>query len=212
MTEPISPPMGPSTEVQIADRERAAREGNQSRTPSLATDLDRLFAESRPKIKRLCERLTGDPARAEELVQETMAVAYTKLPEFHGGARFSTWVYGIARNLCLNAMRKRQELLQEDGVIEAEESTADALRLLGRVERHRILRVAAETALDPDEQEAVHMRYVMELPLERIEAVLGLPSGQARVLLQRSKRKLARALTEQLELLGHGPSLFRSQT
>jgi RNA polymerase sigma-70 factor (ECF subfamily) len=155
--------------------------------------------------------MTGDPERAEELVQETLVVAYTKLPEFHGGARFGTWIYGIARNLCLNAIRKRHETLTEDGVIEITEPAADALRKLARSERQRILRLAAEAALDPAEQDAVHMRYVMDLPLDRIEALLGLPEGQARVLLQRSKRKLASELRKQLQLLGHGPSLLRTQ-
>lgn len=55
------------------------------------------------------------------------------------------------------------------------------------------------------------MRYVLELPLDRIEAVLGIGSGQARVLLQRSKRKLSRELRNQLEQLGQGPSMFDSQ-
>ncbi|HJN73203.1 MAG TPA: RNA polymerase sigma factor [Myxococcota bacterium] len=196
----------------IAARERAAREEERPRSPSLVQDLDRLFESNRSQVQRLCMRLTGSSERAEELVQETLVVAYTKLPEFHGAARFSTWIYGIARNLGLNAIRKRQEVLSEDGVLETEEPAADALRLLRREERQRLLRVASEASLDPGEQEAVHMRYVLELPLDRIEAVLGIGSGEARVLLQRSKRKLGRELRSQLAQLGQGPSLFHSQS
>ncbi len=196
----------------IAARERAAREEERPRSPSLVQDLDRLFESNRSQVQRLCMRLTGSSERAEELVQESLVVAYTKLPEFHGAARFSTWIYGIARNLGLNAIRKRQEVLSEDGVLETEEPAADALRLLRREERQRLLRVASEASLDPGEQEAVHMRYVLELPLDRIEAVLGIGSGEARVLLQRSKRKLGRELRSQLAQLGQGPSLFHSQS
>ncbi len=196
----------------IAARERAAREEEQPPSHSLVQDLDRLFESNRSQVQRLCLRLTGNSERAEELVQETLVVAYTKLPEFHGAARFSTWIYGIARNLGLNAIRKRQEVLSEDGVLETEEPAADALRLLRREERQRLLRVASEASLDPGEQEAVHMRYVLELPLDRIEAVLGIGSGEARVLLQRSKRKLGRELRSQLAQLGQGPSLFHSQS
>ncbi len=152
------------------------------------------------------------PEEAEELVQETMIVAYGKLHDFHGGARFGTWIHGIARNLCRNRSRKRAELLSDDGVLEPAAPTTGMLRQLRRDERARILTDVSREALTAEEQEAVHMRYVLELPLPEIEQVLRLGRGQARVMLQRSKRRLGRALTRELERLGHGASLFDSQT
>lgn len=198
---------GPDTELAIADRERAVRDAGLDPSPSLAAELDRLFDAHRDRVRRLCLRLTGDPQRADELVQETLLVAWRRLPEFHGGARFSTWIYGIARNLCLNAVRKRSELLTEDGVVEANDPAADALRRLQRGERERLVREAA-AALDPQEQEAVHLRYVLGLPLDRIDELLGLRGSGARGLLQRCRRKLGREVARRLAELGHGRSFL----
>ena len=201
---------GAATERRIVARERAARAGDLPRSRSLTTDLDRLFAAHRPSILRLCQRMTRDPQRAEELVQEALLVAHDKFPHLQEGVRFSTWIYGIARNLCLNAVRKRADLLTADGVMEPEDNAVDALRLLRRQERARVLSEASQI-LSATEQEVVHMRYVMELPLDRIEDVLHLDTGQARLVLQRSKRRLQRELRRRLAELGHGPSLFQTQ-
>ena len=197
---------GPTTERDIADRERRFRESARTRSPSLAADLDRLFEANRKQIRHLCVQLCGDPQRAEEIVQETLLIAYDRLPEFHGGARFSTWIYGIARNLCLNARRKRRDVLTEDGVIEAAGPAGDVLGQLSRQQRDAIIGVAAKTVLTSAEQEAVHMRYVLDAPLDRIEGVLSLRPGQARVVLQRSRRKLGVELQRLLNELG--ASLF----
>ncbi len=201
---------GPFTEADILAREGERRAGERPGSPSLDADLDRLFAAHRPQLLSLCRRLVGDPARAEELVQEAQAVAWRKLPEFQAGVRFGPWIYGIARNLCRNARRKASEALTEDGVVEPESEAAGALRLLRRQERTALVARAAAT-LTAQEQEAVHLRYVEEVPLAEIDALLGLSGSGARGVLQRVKRKLSREVAAELERLGHGRSLLRSE-
>lgn len=192
----------PESEARII--ERAA----QTWSPSVAEELDRLFDAHRSGVERVCRRMTGNAARAEELTQEALLTAWRRLPELQDPSRFGPWVYGIARNLCLNAVRKRSEVLVEDGVVEGEDHTS-TLKLLQKQEREQLLRDAAAN-LDAQEQEAVHMRYVLGLPLERIDALLGLTGSGARGLLQRCKRKLKRDLRARLGEMGHGSSLFRS--
>lgn len=200
---------GPETEIHIAERERALREAGAARSPSHHADLERLFAAHRDRIRALCLRMTGDPARADELVQESLLVAYSRLPEFHGGARFGTWIYGIARNLCLNAIRKKTDFLSEDGVIEAADPSGGVWKGLRREERAALLRDAAAT-LAPDEQDAAHLRYVEGLGLERIDAILGLTGSGARAVLQRARRKLRAEVLTRLEEAGHGRSFLDS--
>ncbi len=202
---------GPQTERHIAEREGRLREAGDARSPSHHADLDRLFDAHRARVRALCLRMTGDPARADDLVQETLLVAYRRLPEFHGGARFGTWIYGIARNLCLNAVRKKSDLLTEDGVIEAGDPRDGVWRALRREERAALIREAA-SALDSEEQEAVHLRYVEGLPLPRIDAILGLTGSGARAVLQRSKRKLRAEVIRRLEEMGHGRSFLDSSS
>ena len=53
-------------------------------------------------IHSLTYRMTGSPADAEDLAQETFVRAYEQLAGYHGSAKFSTWLYRIAINLCFN--------------------------------------------------------------------------------------------------------------
>jgi RNA polymerase sigma-70 factor (ECF subfamily) len=211
----VSPkPQRPSrkTEVAIVGRLREVQAEALTASPSLAHDLERLFASHRGRVQALCLRMVGNPERAEELVQDTLLTAYQKLPEFRGDARFSTWIYSIARNRCFNAIKKHGELLTTDGVIEAEDAGASVLSSLTKGEREELVRAAAAEALDPEEQEVVHLRYVEGLPLETITDLLELPGSGARAVLQRSRRKLASEIKTRLEELGHGASFFRTRS
>ena len=201
--------IGPGTENHIIERVREVREIDGSRTPSMNIDLDHLFEMHRSKIHTLCLQMMDDPVLADEMVQETLVQAWRKLPEFDGRVRFRYWIYGIARNLCRNARRKSQELLTEDGVLEATGLAASALSTLRTQERSMILHEAALAVLDKQEQEAVHLRYVEGMSIKQITEVLELSGSGARGLLQRCRRKLGVELQVRLDNLGHGRSLFQ---
>lgn len=176
----------------------------------LVQQVDRLLADHQDRVYAFCLRFVGNPEQAADIAQETMIRAYQKLPTFRGESRFSTWLVAIARYECLNALRKRGDLLVEDGVLEATDPERSALASLRGQERDLLLQEAASTVLDPLEQEAIHLRYTEHLPLEQISAVLGLGTADgSRVVLQRCKRKLRAELRRRLEVLGHGSSFVR---
>ncbi len=175
----------------------------------VSPDIERRFAEHRPAVARLCRRLVRDAAQAEELAQEALLVGWTRLPTWDDERRLRPWLFGIARNLCLNAVRKKGELLTEDGIVEPGRAAATALARLRSEERAALLAEASSSVLDAAEKEALHLRYIESLPLEGIEAVLGLPPGAARTVLQRVKRKLRREIRGRLEAMGEGSSFLR---
>jgi RNA polymerase sigma-70 factor, ECF subfamily len=177
----------------------------------LQKDPGPVFARYTGRVYGACYQLLGDADRAEDMAQQTLLVAWRKLPEFRGESAFGTWLYSIARFLCFNAMRKRTEVLVEDGVFEAADPAASALRGLRNKEREELLASASAAVLDPLEQEAVYLRYVEQLPQERITELLDLDDKSgARGLLQRCRRKLGRELRRRLTELGHGSSFFRN--
>ena len=101
-------------------------------------------------------------------------------------------------------------MLTEDGVIVATDPSGTALAALRRTEREELLRASAVAVLDATEQEAVHLRYVDNVPLERITALLGITAASgARGVLQRCKRKLEVELRRRLHEMGHGSSFAR---
>ncbi len=59
---------------------------------------------------RVCARITGDRASAEDAVQEALFSAFQHLADFDGRAAFSTWLYRIAVNAALVQVRKRRHL------------------------------------------------------------------------------------------------------
>ncbi len=61
-------------------------------------------------IHSLCYRMSGSLADAEDLAQETFIHAYQHLGSFRAEARFSSWLYRIAINLCLNWQKRRARL------------------------------------------------------------------------------------------------------
>ena len=195
----------------IVDRAKEARQDGGATTPSLYVDLDALFRDHEQAIQRVCRRIVPDPARAEELAQEALLTAWKRLPDYDGDrAKFSTWLVGIARYHCYNAVRRKSELLSEDGVIDpADVDTMEALSALQRAEREALLRRASAT-LDAVEQEAVYLRYVEGLGQAEITRVLDLKSSSgARGMLQSCRRKLARVLRKELEAMGHTSSFIR---
>lgn len=204
------PRPGPETEQRLARREGERRAAEAEATPSLQVDLERLFASHRPQLLALCRRLVGSTAAAEELVQDTLAVAWTKLPELQAERRFRPWIFGIARNLARNARRKRTEWLTDDGVLTPTCAEHSVLRTLQRAEREAVL-ARALASLDPSDAEVVHLRYVEGMAVRDIDGLLGLTGSGARGVLQRTKRTLRARILDALHALGHGPSLLHSE-
>jgi len=59
-------------------------------------------------VKRLCAQVTGDANLAEDLCQEAFAKVFLKRKQYRPSARFSTWLWRIALNLCYSRLRKKQ--------------------------------------------------------------------------------------------------------
>ncbi len=70
--------------------------------------FEALVREHQRMVYSLCYRMTGSPADAEDLAQETFIHAWEHLAEFRAEARLSSWLYRIGVNLCLNWRKRAQ--------------------------------------------------------------------------------------------------------
>src|SRR2546430_10131204 len=77
-------------------------------------------------IRRLCARMTGDTHRAEDLKQEAFARVFEKRKSFQPNARFSTWLWRIALNLCYDELRRINR--RGESPLDADESESIAAR------------------------------------------------------------------------------------
>jgi RNA polymerase sigma-70 factor (ECF subfamily) len=154
----------------------------------------------RPVI-RLIARLTGDFAQAEDLAQDTFVKAFRNLAAFDTTRRLSSWLFRIAHNTALDALRRRRpatvQLGAPTGAVghaaePAAPPQADPLerRALGQALE------AALAALRPDHRVAFSLRYEEGLSFDEIGHVLNIPETTARSHVHRARKELSRRLTE----------------
>ena len=157
--------MEPSTDLELVDEVRA---GNRQ----AFTELMRRYQE---RIYWVARRMVGSHPDADDIVQETFIKAFLSLGDFRGEAGFYTWLYRIAVNLSLNALRKRHIVtyLRESELAQIvfPPSKEDPHKELESKELESQL--ARAVAKLPDKQRAVFvMRYYDEMTYEEIAYVL----------------------------------------
>ncbi|MFY0309958.1 RNA polymerase sigma factor [Leisingera sp. D0M16] len=72
----------------------------------MSEEFSSLLVDALPKIRRFSRSLTGDAADADDLTQETVAVALNRQRQWTPGTRFDSWVYKIAQNLHISELRR----------------------------------------------------------------------------------------------------------
>lgn len=135
------------------------------------THLMRRYQE---RIYWTVRRIVGDHAEADDVTQEAFVKAFLALGDFRGDSAFYTWLYRIAVNLSLNAVRKRQvvEYLRESAIINRvfprEDDPHRQLEL-----KELVSTIERAVATLPDKQKAVFvMRYFDAMTYEEIARVL----------------------------------------
>lgn len=199
----------PEPESPESSDESAARA---AMLAEIRRDFGAITEKHRARVVALCRRIVGNDQLAQDVAQDAFALAYQKLDTFEGRSTISTWLFGIARLTAMGVVRRKQEALTDDGIVDLSDPGVSTLKELGREERDALIRAAAEACLEPLEQEIAHLRYVENLPRERIGAMLGLGDAEAvRAHLVRIKRRMQKAVRERLVLLGHGTSFLRTR-
>jgi RNA polymerase sigma-70 factor (ECF subfamily) len=169
----------------VIDRAAEARVDRALIARVLATDDRRAFEQLvrrhqgmvRAQLRRL---LGGDAARADDLAQETFLLAWRKLDQFRGEARFSTWLYRIAYSRFLQARRKRPRL---PDIAAARPPPTEPIDL-------RLDIAQAMGRLSPGEQAVLLHCVQMGLSHEEAAYVLAMPLGTVKSHAARGKARL----------------------
>jgi RNA polymerase sigma factor (sigma-70 family) len=157
--------------------------------------FEALFAHFAPRIKGYLLRLGAGGAIAEDLAQETMLVIWRKAQLFDATkASASTWIFTIARNLRIDALRRerRPDFDPNDpALVPAEEPEADVL--LMRDDDDSRLHEALRN-LSPEQAQVVQMSFFADKPHSLIAAELGLPLGTVKSRLRLAMVRIRAAL------------------
>jgi len=152
-----------------------------------------LFGHFAPRIKAYLLRLGASSAVAEELAQEALLSAWRKAHLFDPAkASAATWLFTIARNLRIDALRreKRPELDPDDFLPEPE-AGADAGMMVA--EKEGRLRFALKD-LPADQIQVVELSFFADKPHSQIAQELGIPLGTVKSRLRLAMGRLKRAM------------------
>lgn len=154
---------------------RAAAAGDVDAFESLV----RTFQEP---VWRFLRGMVGDPMLAEDLAQETFVRAFYRLDTFGFRARFSTWLFQVARNVAVDALRSRERrrLLP---LRLGPPPVAPGPELRSEV-------AAAVASLSPKLREALLLVEVMGFSCREAGAILGVPEGTIKSRLYHARRAL----------------------
>lgn len=173
-----------------------------------ARAFDRLVQEHYVLAYNTAYRMLGNPDQAEDATVEAFARAYRSLDRFRSESSFSTWLYRIVTNVCLDYLRgptqhtiSLDEGSGDDGSLSREvpdESDNPALTAL----QHRRQQAVHGALLQlSSEHRAVLVLYDLNgFSYEEVGAILGIPVGTVKSRLNRARHALKEELTPNLEL------------
>lgn len=164
------------------------------------SSLNQLFERHHSRVAAWCYRITGDVDSATDLAQEVFLKAFQRIGSFRSDSKFTTWLYSIARNHCLDELRSRGGRPVETSEVPLEtlvdSRSEDASQAVERGQSEQILRQLMKESLDETESKVMTMHYVHEMPLDSITRLLALTNQSgAKAYIVSAKRKLNRGIT-----------------
>lgn len=169
-----------------------AKKGEMAAFESLVTAYER-------RVYSLALRSTGSEADAADITQEVFLRAYRSLDTFRGESGFSTWLYRITVNLCVDLARKNNpaESLDDEQALEAPETRGayQPETALANSELRRELD-AALSLVSEEHRKIVILRDVAGMSYADIAAALELEEGTVKSRLARARAALRKILIE----------------
>lgn len=150
-------------------------------------DLHKRVEEQIPRMRRYARALTRDVDRADDLVQDTLCRALSKLHLWQEGTDLRAWLFTILHNQYVNQVRR--------GVREGLELTVAVEQTMvqppGQEHRLELCDLDRALALLPDEQRILVLLVGLEsIPYEKAAAIVGVPVGTVRSRLSRARAAL----------------------
>lgn len=170
-----------------------------------AQAFNALMSQQEGRMYAVALRMCGNHEDAQDCMQEAMLRIFRAISSFKGQSTFSTWVYRITMNTCLDELRraKRRKATSLDERLEAGWSPVDtgdsperhALRSEQRRAIDRAIRLLPE-----DMRSAIVLRDIQGMSYEEIAEILSANVGTIKSRISRGRSRLREILSEQAEL------------
>ena len=176
--------------------------------------FEALVERYQQQVFNLALRMVASRADAEDLAQEAFIRTWRALPSFHQSAQFSTWLYRLTSNICIDFLRaqKRKKtisltMLQDDEDKQWDLPDGGPLpeqRMIDREEREALGR--AFQSLDPDYRQVLTLRIVNGCSYQEIGEILNLPEGTVKSRLSRARDQLRKKMNASGNISGTSAS------
>jgi RNA polymerase sigma-70 factor (ECF subfamily) len=157
-----------------------------------------LMLRYQPKLIRYGRKFLPNPDNVEDAVQEAFIKSYQNIKSFDCSQKFSSWVYRIAHNTFINAIKKISRgpvyLFDFDAIVshpiyeDADEKESDQIRIKELIDN-------GLKTLKPRYREVIILYYLEELSYKEIAEILRIPIGTVGIRIQRAKVKLKKYLS-----------------
>ncbi|MCY9006577.1 RNA polymerase sigma factor SigW [Peribacillus frigoritolerans] len=155
------------------------------------------------KVFQICFRMLGNRQEAEDLAQEAFVRAYVNIRSFNITMKFSTWLYRIATNLCIDRLRKKKP----DYYLDAEVAGTEGLNMYSQIASDMAKPEEEVESLELQEtiqveiiklpekyRSVIVLKYIEELSLKEISEILDLPVGTVKTRIHRGREALRKQL------------------
>ncbi|MFN3850914.1 MAG: RNA polymerase sigma factor [Spirosomataceae bacterium] len=160
--------------------------------------FEELYDRYVDKVYRKCLSFIKNEAQAEDFTHDIFLRLVLKIGSFKEHAKFSTWLYSITYNYCMDQMRlaKRQaeEALDENFDLEEDEEDSEFSEMQGKVLKKAMEKIA------PDEKAILLMKYQDDFSIKEIADTFNLTESAVKMRLMRTKEKLKKIYLENIIL------------
>jgi RNA polymerase sigma-70 factor, ECF subfamily len=171
-----------------------------------------LLERYKSRVFTLAYRMLGQREEAEDVAQEAFIHVYRAIDSFRVGDKFSSWIYRITSNLCIDHLRRRKHReISMDAPVDPEGEIKREYPDKARGPEGQVIDKEFKTALEkailslsPAYRSVVVLRHVHNLAYEEIARTLDLPLGTVKTRLFRAREILKRKVTA-MGMLGVEP-------
>ena len=168
-----------------------------------AIDIGQAYQAHASFIARVIEKLTGSGSHVDDILQETFIIAYKKRHQFEGRSAIRTWLYGIAKNLCMHHKRGLARFLnfiEKLQTIPNQDSQSPQKEL--EVSRQLQLAESIITGMTFKQREVFVLYELEEMEGPEIAELLGIPLGTVWTRLHKA-RQIFQARLEKQKIRGN---------
>ncbi|HZJ58046.1 MAG TPA: sigma-70 family RNA polymerase sigma factor [Clostridia bacterium] len=160
------------------------------------------------RIYNYCFRMTNNADDAEDLAQEVFIKVYRNLGSFKGNCKFSTWIYRIAHNTCIdNHRKKRFRLLSlslqgdEKGEMDIPDKGPSPEEQIVSREQYGLMKECI-ARLKPEYKSVIILRDIQNYTYQEISDILEIPLGTVKSNISRARALLRDTLKSRLAAYG----------